>query len=73
MSMSKTILAVYENGVFKPTAPVDIPDHSSVEMDVRSIDPAPQINPNLSRFAGILKSLPVDPLDFQKQIREEWD
>lgn len=30
-----SIDAVFENGVFRPIAPVNLPDHSRVELDVR--------------------------------------
>ena len=28
---------------------------------------------DISKFAGILKKLPIDPLKFQKEIRSEWN
>jgi predicted DNA-binding antitoxin AbrB/MazE fold protein len=33
-----TIRAVFENGVFRPTEPVDLPEHSVVEFDPRPVD-----------------------------------
>ena len=33
--MSRTILAVFENGVFRPTAPIDLPENTSVELELR--------------------------------------
>ena len=33
--MSRTIHAVYENGVFRPTEPVDLPEHTTVEFEPR--------------------------------------
>ncbi len=33
--MSLTIQAIYENGVFRPTETVDLPDPCRVEVDVR--------------------------------------
>lgn len=33
--MPKTIHAVYENGVFRPTEPVDLPDPCEVEFEPR--------------------------------------
>jgi len=27
----------------------------------------------ISKFAGMLENLPIDPLQFQKSLREEWD
>jgi predicted DNA-binding antitoxin AbrB/MazE fold protein len=32
-----TIRAVFENGVFRPTEKVEIPDHCVVEIDVRQV------------------------------------
>ena len=33
--MTRTIHAVYENGVFRPTQPVDLPEHTTVEIELR--------------------------------------
>ncbi len=33
--LSKTIQAVYENGVFRPIEPLDLPEHTEVEFDLR--------------------------------------
>jgi predicted DNA-binding antitoxin AbrB/MazE fold protein len=35
-----TIRAVYENGVFRPTEPIDLPEHSLVEFEPRAVDDA---------------------------------
>lgn len=35
-----TITAIYENGVFRPTSPVDLPENCEVEFEPRYIDPA---------------------------------
>ena len=32
------IRAVYENGVFRPTVPVELPEHCEVEFDPRPVD-----------------------------------
>jgi len=32
--------AVYENGVFRPKEPVDLPESSEVEVELRSVSPA---------------------------------
>jgi predicted DNA-binding antitoxin AbrB/MazE fold protein len=34
------IHAVYENGVFRPTEPVDLPESSAVEVELRILTPA---------------------------------
>jgi predicted DNA-binding antitoxin AbrB/MazE fold protein len=35
------IHAVYENGVFRPTQPVDLPESSEVEVELRRVTPLP--------------------------------
>ncbi len=35
--MSSTIHAIYENGVFRPVEPVDLPDHTAVQFEPRVI------------------------------------
>ena len=35
-----TVRAIYENGVFKPTQPVNLPDKSAVEFDPKLLDSA---------------------------------
>lgn len=35
--MTTTIHAIFENGVFKPTQPVDLPDRCEVEVEVRQV------------------------------------
>ncbi len=35
--MSKTVHAVYENGVFRPTEALDLPDHCQVEFEFRIV------------------------------------
>jgi predicted DNA-binding antitoxin AbrB/MazE fold protein len=34
------IHAVYENGVFRPTEPVDLPESSEVEVELRLVAPS---------------------------------
>ena len=33
--MTSTVHAIYENGVFRPVEPVDLPERTSVEFDLR--------------------------------------
>jgi predicted DNA-binding antitoxin AbrB/MazE fold protein len=51
--MSKTIHAIYENGVFRPTEAVQIPDKSEVEVEVRLIKEGPK-KPSLDDVYAIL-------------------
>lgn len=48
-----TIHAVYENGVFRPTAPVDLPEHSEVEFVPRLVGNAEGEQP----FDGVFEVL----------------
>lgn len=44
-----TIRAIYENGVFRPLEPVDLPDRCEVEFEPRLVNPAPDIATSASR------------------------
>jgi predicted DNA-binding antitoxin AbrB/MazE fold protein len=48
-----TITAVYENGVFKPTSPVDLPENTPVEFEPRVIEARPPAD-HRQRVFGIL-------------------
>jgi predicted DNA-binding antitoxin AbrB/MazE fold protein len=37
--MEQIINAIYENGVLRPLTPVDLPEHSEVEIAIRSTTP----------------------------------
>jgi predicted DNA-binding antitoxin AbrB/MazE fold protein len=54
--MSKTIHAIYENGVFRPTEPVDLPDQTAVEFEPRIKEsPAPvKVSEGLAKVYAIL-------------------
>jgi predicted DNA-binding antitoxin AbrB/MazE fold protein len=52
--MSSTVHAIYENGVFRPVAPVDLPDKTPVEFEPRvSAEPPQPGQPAMS--AGLAK------------------
>jgi predicted DNA-binding antitoxin AbrB/MazE fold protein len=51
--MAKTIHAIYEDGVFRPVEPVDLPDRCEVEFEVRDVKAAPRI-PSLDEVYAIL-------------------
>ncbi|MEW6213521.1 MAG: antitoxin family protein [Acidobacteriota bacterium] len=36
--MSQKITAIYENGILRPLTPLELPDHSRVEIEVRGVD-----------------------------------
>jgi predicted DNA-binding antitoxin AbrB/MazE fold protein len=72
----KTIRAVYENGVFKPIEPVELPEHCPVNVEPAlesTGDRKAATSADLARFHGVLKDLAEDPMEFQRRIRSEWD
>ncbi len=48
----KTILAIYENGVFRPTEPVDLPEGCEVTVEPK-LDGPDQPRPSDPRFAHL--------------------
>jgi predicted DNA-binding antitoxin AbrB/MazE fold protein len=48
------IQAVYENGVFRPTDHVDLPENAVVEFEPRLVDPKPTVDPSLAAVYEIL-------------------
>ncbi len=51
--LMKTIRAIFEHGVFRPTEPVDLPDHCTVEFEVRAVA-GPEERPSLDDVYDIL-------------------
>ena len=49
------IHAIYENGVFRPTEPVDLPESSKVEVELRSVAP-PADDERLDAIYAILEA-----------------
>ncbi len=56
LSMSRTIHAVYENGVFRPTKPVDLPEHTAVEFEprIKESSPSAPMSEGLAKVYAIL-------------------
>jgi len=52
--MSSIVHAIYENGVFRPMEPVDLPDKTPVEFTPRVLTDAPQGVPS-SMSEGLAK------------------
>ena len=51
--MTTIFHAIYENGVFKPTQPVDLPERCEVEVEVRQVK-AERETPSLDDVYAIL-------------------
>jgi predicted DNA-binding antitoxin AbrB/MazE fold protein len=71
----KTFQAIYEDGVFKPTEPVDLPEHSRVKVEAEPGEPQTtgkaMTGADLMRFHGTV-DWPEDAVAYQRRIREEW-
>ncbi|MCZ2342221.1 MAG: DUF104 domain-containing protein [Bacteroidales bacterium] len=48
------IHAIYENGVFRPTEPVDLPEHAEVEFELKMLDAEQPVTKH-PRRPGLLK------------------
>lgn len=65
-----TIPAIYENGVFRPTVPVDLPDRTSVEV-VLPVGMPPRLwGEGLRRCAGALADVPGLDDDLRQIVDE---
>jgi predicted DNA-binding antitoxin AbrB/MazE fold protein len=55
----KTIRAVYENGIFRPITPVDLPEGSEVTIEPKSNGPvsSPPVTPDEADLATIYEIL----------------
>ena len=51
--MTTSIHAIYENGVFRPVEPVDLPDRCEVEVEIRTVKAEIQ-QPSLDDVYAIL-------------------
>ncbi|MCO6458534.1 MAG: antitoxin family protein [Pirellulaceae bacterium] len=51
--MSQTIHAIYENGVFRPIEPVNLPERCEVEVEVRQVKAEPKV-PSLDDVYAIM-------------------
>ena len=67
----KNIHAVYENGIFRPTDPVDLPENSEVELTVHATAPQAAHKP-LQRLLTIAEQFPENP-DLPSDLAEQHD
>jgi predicted DNA-binding antitoxin AbrB/MazE fold protein len=52
--MASTVHAIYENGVFRPVEPFNLPDNTPVEFEPRVLTEVPQ-TPQLPMSEGLAK------------------
>jgi predicted DNA-binding antitoxin AbrB/MazE fold protein len=80
----KTVRAVYENGVFRPTEPLELPEHSLVEFEPRSLEPSetgelsglreedwPDTPEGIARHLSLMDR--IEPLDFTSEEEADWE
>ncbi len=64
-----TVRAIYENGVFRPTEPVNLPERTPVEVTLPEPDPAERKNQE-AIFAILRKSYPSGERDIAERHNE---
>ena len=65
----KTISAIYEDGVFRPTEPVELPEHATVKLDLHMADEQ-QINA-LERIRSIEEEIADIMADVPQEVWRE--
>ena len=58
--MNRTINAIFENGVFRPTEPVTLSDGSHVELTVRTDEPTALSNGSAADLLSRLAAMPIE-------------
>ena len=71
--MTLTVEAIYENGVLKPLAPLNLAEHQHVMVQVMTaVEPTVKPDPTVVTFKGIWSSVYEDEIDEALQeIRAE--
>ncbi len=66
--MSHKITAIYENGLLCPLTPLDLPEHSAVEIDVQQVVTAPTAkDPHATRARQALVAAGVSLPKIERQ------
>jgi len=74
--MTQTITATFENGVLKPTQPLELPEHAQVRLTVEQLNPDEQKRRNqetLAALEALWKSVPfysTEPYLTRDQLHE---
>lgn len=66
----RTIHATFENGVFKPAEPLDLPPRAEVRLTIDLLPPSPLTVKELNFFLRGLPSLGDDAETFSRDVRE---
>ncbi len=65
----QTITATFEDGVLKPTQPLNLPAHAEVRITIELLPASPLTVGELNAFLLSLPSLGEDTEDFARDIR----
>jgi predicted DNA-binding antitoxin AbrB/MazE fold protein len=65
----QTITATFEDGVLKPTQPLNLPAHAEVRVTIELLPASPLTVGELNAFLGSLPSLGDDAEEFARDIR----
>jgi predicted DNA-binding antitoxin AbrB/MazE fold protein len=65
----QTITATFEDGVLKPTEPLNLPPHAEVRVTIELLPASPLTVGELNAFLRSLPSLDDDAEDFAQDIR----
>jgi predicted DNA-binding antitoxin AbrB/MazE fold protein len=65
----QTITATFEDGVLKPTEPLDLPAHAEVRVTIELLSASPVTVGELNAFLQSLPPLGDDSEDFAQDIR----
>lgn len=66
----QTITATFEDGVLKPSEPLDLPAHAEVRVTIELLKAAPLTAATLNAFLQSLPSLGDDADNFAQDIRD---
>ncbi|HBI46646.1 MAG TPA: hypothetical protein DDY78_27900 [Planctomycetales bacterium] len=64
----QTITATFEDGVLKPTQPLNLPAHAEVRVTIELLPTSPLTVGELNAFLGSLPSLGDDAEDFARDV-----
>jgi len=65
----QTITATYEDGVLKPTQPLNLPAHAEVRVTIELVASSPLTVGKLNAFLGSLPTLGDDAEEYAQDVR----
>ena len=65
----QTIFATFEDGMLKPSQPLNLPAHAELRVTIEVLNPTPLTAGKLNSFLQNLPSLGDDAEDFARDVR----